>query len=170
MKLDDVVEIIDFLQRNSISLWIDGGWGVDALLGVQTRTHGDLDIAVQHRDVPRLRVLLESRGYREVRRSDSKDWNFVLGDDRDHEVDVHSFTFDARGKHVYGTAYSAEALTGTGWIGAREVRCISAEWVARSRIGYELRETDIQDVEALHRKFGVQVPKEHDEWRKRQRS
>ena len=39
-----------FLNKNNIDVIIDGGWGVDALLGEQTRTHDDLDVAVQHED------------------------------------------------------------------------------------------------------------------------
>ena len=166
MKSTDVLEIVALLERNGIPVWVDGGWGVDALLGKQTRPHGDLDIAVQHKDVPRLRSLLEARGYRDVPRPDTKDWNFVLGDDQRHQVDVHSYTFDAAGKHVYGTQYPADALTGTGSIDGRAVQCISAERMVQFRTGYALREVDIQDVEALHRKFGIPIPEEHRSWRK----
>jgi len=52
MTAIDVIEIAQLLDQNRIDVWIDGGWGVDALLGEQTRTHGDLDIAIQHSDVP----------------------------------------------------------------------------------------------------------------------
>jgi hypothetical protein len=62
MTASDVIEIVRLLDQNRIDVWIDGGWGVDALLGEQTRSHRDLDIAVQHGDVPRLRALLEARG------------------------------------------------------------------------------------------------------------
>jgi hypothetical protein len=44
-----VLEIIQLFELHRIDLHIDGGWGVDALLGRQTRTHADLDIAVQHK-------------------------------------------------------------------------------------------------------------------------
>jgi len=43
---------------------------VDALLGRQTRSHDDLDV-VPFNDVPRLRALLESHGYRDVLRDDT---------------------------------------------------------------------------------------------------
>jgi lincosamide nucleotidyltransferase A/C/D/E len=35
-------------------VWIEGGWGVDALLGEQTRPHDDLDFGVRHEDVDRI--------------------------------------------------------------------------------------------------------------------
>lgn len=163
----DVLEIIALLESNGIDVWLDGGWGVDALLGEQTRPHGDLDIAVRHRDVPLLRTLLGTRGYRDVPREDTKDWNFVLGDGQGHEVDVHSFTLDAEGRHVYGIEYPADSLTGIGSVNGRAVKCIAAEHAARFRTGFELRETDIQDVQALHKRFGIPIPKEHAEWLKR---
>ncbi len=28
----DVIEIIGYAEENEINIWIDGGWGVDALL------------------------------------------------------------------------------------------------------------------------------------------
>ena len=166
----DVLEIVVLLEGNGIEVRLDGGWGVDALLGRQTRTHGDLDIAVQHRDVPKLRALLGARGYRDVPRHDTKDWNFVLGDDHGHEVDVHSYTFDSEGKHVYGTEYPADALTGAGSVSGRAVKCISAEHLVRFHSGYDLRETGIQDVHALHKRFGIPLPKEHREWLKRKQA
>jgi lincosamide nucleotidyltransferase A/C/D/E len=51
MPADHVVEIYDLLKSHGIKIWIDGGWGVDALLEKQTREHGDLDIAIQEHDL-----------------------------------------------------------------------------------------------------------------------
>ena len=48
MSGDVVVQLMQLFDQNSIDVVVDGGWGVDALLGEQTRSHGDLDIAVQH--------------------------------------------------------------------------------------------------------------------------
>ena len=166
----DVLKIVELLEKNGIDVWLDGGWGVDALLGKQSRPHGDLDIAVRHKDVPRLRTLLEPRGYRDVPRDGTTDWNFVLGDGQGHEVDVHSYTFDAAGKHVYGIEYPANSLTGVGSVDGRAVKCIAAEHMARFRTGFQLRETDIHDVLALHKRFGIPIPKEHEEWLKRKRA
>jgi lincosamide nucleotidyltransferase A/C/D/E len=43
---EDVLEIVTVLQSAGVRLWLDGGWGVDALLAEQTRPLADLDIAV----------------------------------------------------------------------------------------------------------------------------
>jgi hypothetical protein len=46
MTSADVIDIYSTLGGLGIKIWIDGGWGVDALLGRQTRPHKDLDIAL----------------------------------------------------------------------------------------------------------------------------
>jgi lincosamide nucleotidyltransferase A/C/D/E len=39
MTAADVIEVLQCLERAGVSVWIDGGWGVDALVGAQTREH-----------------------------------------------------------------------------------------------------------------------------------
>ena len=90
MSGDTVVELMQLFDQSGIEVFVDGGWGVEALLGEQTRSHLDLDIALEHKHVPKLRALLEARGYRDVPRDDTRDCNFVMGDEQGHEVDVHS--------------------------------------------------------------------------------
>jgi Aminoglycoside-2''''-adenylyltransferase. len=67
MTASDVIEILRLLDQNRIDAWIDGGWGVDVLIGERTRSHRDLDIGIPHSDVPRLRALLEARGFKQDR-------------------------------------------------------------------------------------------------------
>lgn len=45
MTEQDVLEIVCVLEARGISVWLDGGWGVDALLGTQRRRHKDLDVS-----------------------------------------------------------------------------------------------------------------------------
>ena len=165
MTSADVIEIIQLLTDNGIEVYIDGGWAVDALLGEQTRPHADLDIAMRHQDVPRLRALLEARGYREIPRGDSWACNFVLADEAGREIDVHSYTFDAAGNNIFGVPYPADSLTGTGTIGGRRVDCISPEWLVKFHTGYELDLNDFHDVSALCRRFGLELPAEYNKFR-----
>jgi len=58
---------IPALRILGVEIWIDGGWGVDALLGEQSRSHQDLDIAIEEKDVPKLKEMLCGRGYKEIR-------------------------------------------------------------------------------------------------------
>jgi lincosamide nucleotidyltransferase A/C/D/E len=161
MSGDVVVQLIQLFEQHGIEVVIDGGWGVDALLGEQTRSHGDLDIALQHKDVPKLRALLEAHGYKDVPRDDTRDCNFVMGNDQEYEVDFHSYTFDAHGKLVFGVEYPLESLTGTGSIQGYLVKCISAEWMVKFHSGYELDENDYRDVSALCERFGIALPVEY---------
>jgi lincosamide nucleotidyltransferase A/C/D/E len=169
MTAQDVLEIVKLLSRDEIEVIIDGGWGVDALLGKQTRTHQDLDVAVMHKDVPRIRALLEAKGYGDVPRDDSWECNFVLGDDEGHLLDLHSCTFDEAGNNVYGVPYPHESLNGTGSIDAYPVRCVSAEWMVKFHTGYKLDENDYQDVKLLCDQFGIEMPNEYHEFALRDR-
>jgi len=166
MSAQDAVALYDLLESEGIRIWIDGGWAVDAVLGEQTRTHRDLDIALEARLLEQLRRVLGERGYDAVPRDDTRAWNFVLRNAAGLEVDVHAFTFDENGDGVYGPPedgayYRAEALTGTGVIGGRPVRCISPEWLVRFHTGYELKSTDFHDVTALCKRFGIALPEEY---------
>jgi lincosamide nucleotidyltransferase A/C/D/E len=46
MREDDVVEILTAMLDADVQSWVDGGWGVDALVGHETRPHKDLDLMV----------------------------------------------------------------------------------------------------------------------------
>lgn len=159
MTSKDVVDFYTQLEKLGIKIWVDGGWGVDALLGKQTRPHGDLDIAIQQKDVKKARELLEAQGYKEVKRDN--EWNFVMGDDKGHEIDFHAFVFDD-GEHVVdGIKYPDGSLTGTGIIDGYPVKCISPEHLVKFHTGYKLRESDFKDVSALCEKLGIDYPKEY---------
>ncbi|HNB36269.1 MAG TPA: GNAT family N-acetyltransferase [Anaerolineales bacterium] len=164
MSVYDAVRILQMFEKNKIGVWVDGGWGVDALLGEQSRRHNDLDIAILHKDVPQLRSLLEAQGYRDIPRDDSWECNFVLGDAFGHEVDVHSCTFDEEGNNIFGVAYPYDSLTGSGDIGGHPVKCISPEWMIKFHTGYKLDENDFHDVNLLCQKFDIEIPSEYDEF------
>ncbi len=161
MTADTVITIIQLLTTHRIGVHIDGGWAVDALLAKQTRPHTDLDIAVEHKDVPKLRELLKNKGYEEIYRDDSWECNFVLEDNFGHQIDVHSYSFDAEGKHIYGVPYPSDSLSGTGLIQKQEVNCISAEWLVKFHTGYELDWDDYYDVQALCKHFNLELPSEY---------
>ncbi len=163
MTASDVISLYTELENLGITIWIDGGWGVDALLGEQTRPHRDLDIALQRKDVPKLRHLLQARGYKDIKLEEARPWNFVLGDENGREIDSHVIVFDDTGNGLYGPTekgemYPAPSLTGTGTISGQRVRCISPEWMVKFHSGYELKEKDFRDVSALCRKFGIELP------------
>jgi lincosamide nucleotidyltransferase A/C/D/E len=166
MPAHDVVDLYELFEQDGIKVWVDGGWGVDALLGQETRPHGDLDVALELRQLPQLEELLGSRGYGRKGEREARPWNFVLRDSAGHLVDLHAFTFDDAGNGLLGppengAAYPAHALTGVGIIRGRHVRCIAVEAVLRFHSQYEPRERDFKDVQALCARFGLDLPERY---------
>jgi len=163
----DVVVLYKELKGVGIDIWLDGGWAVDALLEKQTRPHEDVDIVIQEKDIGELRGLLESKGYKDVIRDDTSDWNFVLGDGNGRLVDVHVIVFDDKGDGIYGPEnngqmYPADSLTGRGVIDGVEVECISPEHLVKFHSGYELKEKDYKDIKALCDKYKIKYPKGYE--------
>jgi lincosamide nucleotidyltransferase A/C/D/E len=168
MTAEDVVGFYNELEKLGVQIWIDGGWGVDALLEESTRIHGDLDILVQKKDVAAVRSLLESRGYEVVPRDDLSDLNFHLRDNHGHEIDFTVIEFDEEGNGIYGPVENgemnpADSFKGEGSINGQPVRCVSPQYAVQFRTGYELRDIDRQDVMALCDKFGLELPEEYKE-------
>jgi lincosamide nucleotidyltransferase A/C/D/E len=167
----DVIDLYSSLENLGVEIWIDGGWCVDALLREQSRSHQDLDIAIEEKDVPKLKEMLLDRGYKEIKMEDARDWNFVLGDEYGREIDVHVIVFDSQGNGIYGPKengemYPAASLMGTGMIEGRTVRCISPEWMVKFHSGYELRDKDFRDVSALCARFGIDLPSEYKRFKR----
>ncbi len=166
MEEKDVINLYYKLKNLDIKIWIDGGWGVDALLGKQTRFHKDLDIAIQQKDITAFRKLLEVQGYNEIKLDIARPHNFVLADDYNYEIDVHVIVLNDKGDGIYGPVengevYPAASLTGKGKIGNREVNCISPEYVVKFHSGYDLKKKDCKDVLAVCREFGLEIPNEY---------
>jgi lincosamide nucleotidyltransferase A/C/D/E len=161
MSIEDVLGLVYLFDQNQIGVILDGGWGVDALLGEQTRKHVDLDIVVEYQEVPRLRALLEASGYADVPRPDTREVNFVMGDEAGHLVDIHTYTLDRENHPEQGLDYPLESLTGVGSIQGYPVKCITVEWMVNFHSGYVLDENDYHDVNALCQRFGIAIPAEY---------
>ena len=100
MSAEDVVRLL--AAMDGIDVWLDGGWGVDALLGEQTREHDDLDLVVARSDVPLLIEALGREGY-EVAKGQLPTC-IVLLDPAGRQVDVHPVEPSTR-----------QATASTGW-------------------------------------------------------
>lgn len=160
---DLVHEVLATLEGVGVRVWLDGGWGVDALLGEQTRSHGDLDLVVSLTEVSRLQEALRALGF-EVE-SGGTAANFVMADGNRREIDVHAVAFDERG---YGSfrlpdgrlwPFPPAAFAGEGTVGGRPVRCLSADAQVQCHAqGYAPTEKDLHDLERLQKRFGVVLP------------
>lgn len=164
MAASNVVELLDFLEGHQIEVWLNGGWGVDALLGHQTREHDDLDITISAADKQRYAQAMADLGYATYRIDN--EFNWVLVDSRGRLVDVHVVDFSQtrrsdEGIEIYGSAglpFDVGSLEGSGEIGGRKVKCETAEFQVRGHTRYARDEQDYQDVLALCRTFSIAVP------------
>lgn len=84
-----MLEVVRLLEQYRISVWLDGGWGVDALLGTQLR-RDDVDAVMQ---------LLAERGFVLVQGGAPK--SFVPEDARGRSIDVHPVRVDGEGNGIY---------------------------------------------------------------------
>lgn len=66
MDADHLTRLLDVLSQGEVGVWLDGGWGVDALLEEQTREHHDVDVVVELSNVQRLAQLPATEGYEVV--------------------------------------------------------------------------------------------------------
>lgn len=153
---------LDLFDELGINVWIDGGWGVDALLGECTRKHQDLDIIISWEDSAILTEALFARGFVDIHTDDHKDRNFVMGHQLHGKIDFHVIELIEDGGAVYGPreidwVISESELNAVGSIGGREVQCLSVDYQARSHAGYALKDTDFADLRALQEKFSVKL-------------
>jgi lincosamide nucleotidyltransferase A/C/D/E len=162
MCAEDVIAVLDALERRGIAVWLDGGWGVDALLATQTRPHDDLDVVTPLSDVPDVERALGELGYSLAGGGPPMSFEMVDGEGR--QVDVHPVVFDARGDGLYRMhdgrvwPYPAEGFAGTGSVAGRRVRCLTPEVQVLCHAGYDLDADDVRDLEALRQRFGVDIP------------
>lgn len=185
MKPEEAAELYSLLASQGVALWIDGGWGIDALLGEQTRPHKDLDIFVRLEDLATMVQALVPQGFSLAFVWEENHWveypapvpliagegagtnvamAFVLRDACRREIDVHILTFDEWGNGVPAwktdLLFPASAFTGRGTIAGTPVHCLSAPMHMLTHIGYPLQEKDIADLRQLHERFGVDYPAE----------
>jgi lincosamide nucleotidyltransferase A/C/D/E len=166
MTADDVIAFVQLLDQQNIEVFIDGGWGVDALLRGQTREHGDLDLAVEDRHREALVDSLQGNGFTRLGEVGATSWNFLLAHPDGAVVDLHVIVVDADGNGVLGpadagSAYPAGSLTGRGELGGRTVDCVAAEWAVRFHDTYPGDATDRADVRALCDRFALEIPAQY---------
>jgi lincosamide nucleotidyltransferase A/C/D/E len=173
---EDVISIYKHLLTNGIKVWLTGGWGIDALLGEQTRQHKDLDVLMLLDDVHPMCELLASDGYRLKELWSENRWTidtkgtrtataFVLIDSKRRELDVHALRMDGEGNGIPEWAeaesfiFSRQDFSGQGMIAGYAVRCMNPENQMFCHTGYELPENQTRDLQLLHDKFSVELPR-----------
>ncbi|WP_435303955.1 nucleotidyltransferase domain-containing protein [Streptomyces phaeoluteigriseus] len=156
---DEVLEILEALRGSGSDVWIGGGWGIDALLGRQTRPHRDLDLMHRQEQEPTVVAALSQAGFVE-----SLDWRparFVVTDATGREIDLHPLVFAPDGSATQASlepgrpfVYPAACFV-TGTIRHSTVPCLSAEQQVYFHQGYEPTDRDRQDMARLREAFGI---------------
>ena len=151
MGEEEVLAVVAWLSARGATYQINGGWGVDALVGRRTRAHRDLDVFVDQRLVNELHRWLRSRGNEVI-----EDWLPVrielassLG-----RVDIHPIAIQTNGDGIQQgpggqTFLHPAADRATGQIGGRAVVVASRTRLIELRQGYDPRDEDVHDLAQL---------------------
>jgi len=161
MALAEVLAVLDALTSAGCRFWLEGGWGVDALLGRQSRPHRDVDVDIDGRYEVEALEALAGLGY-EI----ETDWRpnrVELAAAGRGWVDVHPLTLHADGSAdqagLEGAVYhfAADYFT-TGSLAGRPIPCFSVAAQRLFHSGYTLGPHDIHDlaaVDALEHASGI---------------
>jgi lincosamide nucleotidyltransferase A/C/D/E len=156
------VELCDALQAAGVRYWVIGGWGVDALLGRQTRPHKDLDILAVREDAAHLRQMFEAFGLTVTHVWQESRWiedlgqpwptAFVAADSVGRALDVHLIGAPSGGTIVqhYDNPWSLQdSFTASGSIAGHAIPCVSVATQISMHVGYAVPEEQQRDLELL---------------------
>ena len=165
MDARSAAQILERLKSWGVATWVDGGWGIDALLGAQTRPHADLDLVVARPDCGLVQTALEPLGLiHDTWAEPGLPARIVLRTDRGYQVDLHAVVVDevGNGWQPLGAGawaeYPADGLEAVGSIDGVRVRCLTPELQLRHHLGYPPDDDDRHDLRILAGHFGLPVP------------
>lgn len=160
MTATSVVDLLRLFEAAGVFPWVDGGWGVDALLGYQSRFHADLDVLIPDFAVPAAQEALTAAGFTVLR-----NWlpaALAMRHEDGREVDLHPITPTEDGggdQQLFPPEppfhYNAPM---TGFINGTQVACVDAATQWRAHVGYEPQPEDHADVAALVARFRLPLP------------
>jgi hypothetical protein len=113
---------------------------VDALVGMQLRSHDDLDVVVDIQDVPALRDALHGAGY--TLQDGDLPLSFMVVDPAGRQVDVHPVTFDDEGNGLYHAGYELGEKDHREIRVLKERRCRSAGRLRAAVVNFSTRPAD----------------------------
>ena len=163
MTPPDVLLVWDHVQDAGVTAWVDGGWGVDALLGEQTRDHDDLDLVLDRTALEQVVGWLEDDGF--VVERDLRPTALALRHPDGRGVDLHPvrLTEDGGGdQQVSDTEWFHYPPPVTGTVDGRPVKCCSVETQVAIHLGYPPDDDDHADMQRLAERFGLTLPPPYD--------
>lgn len=174
MSAETLIKIHDDLKNLGVEMILDGGWGVDALLGKQTREHRDVDFFIDQKDLEMVKKYFADQGYKPSETEPATAWHFLL-ESNEYAVDIHVLDIDGKGRGWYGpkennAIFEADSLSGVGSINGVEFRSLTPEYRVKcltkafgviTRTGYTLKDTDYEDIAKLCKQFNIEIPEEY---------
>jgi lincosamide nucleotidyltransferase A/C/D/E len=166
MTTSDVHEVLAALDRTGVPVWVAGGWGVDALLGEQTRRHGDLDLLIDEASDGRRRAVaaLAAVGYFP---SDAQGTpgallpvRTILRNPSGRIVELLFFRRPGAPVVTAAPELTDDALA-SGWLGGCVVGCLSAAEQLRLHSSYAPAPHDRIDVQRICQRFDLAFPPEY---------
>lgn len=153
MTIADVLAVLDALDAADVRAWIEGGWGIDALVGHQTRDHDDVDLAVDSagQGFEHAITALTAVGYSAT--LEDLPVRLLMESSEGRSVDLHPLRFATDGSavqsgHSREYEYPAAGFT-VGRIGDRAVPCLTAALQIDFHSHYEPRSVDRHDLAQL---------------------
>jgi len=167
---DALIEVAGALEAADVRYWLAGGWGVDALIGKQTRPHRDVDVVIDgfEANEPRARHALEAIGFRHVKFDEGGVWmplRSTLDDDSGHKVELMGIDWPRlRGEMQAraggeGVQPESDAQVGDefteGIVNGRRVPCLSAQVQRLFHTGFDLEPWGHHNVDLLDTEIGT---------------
>jgi lincosamide nucleotidyltransferase A/C/D/E len=153
MSLADVMAVLDAVRSVGCRFWLEGGWGVDALVGHQSRPHRDVDLDIDGAFEDEVLAALADLGY--VIETDWRPNRVELVAPGRGWVDVHPLVIDDHGDARQATLDGGwhefpGSFFATGHLDDVAVPCVSREAQLLFHSGYELRQVDRRDLALLN--------------------
>lgn len=150
VSITDAKQIIRLATDAEIKVFLDGGWGVDALIGYETRRHNDIDIFVEKKDYHKFIQIIKNNGFYEIKMEYTTTNHTVWEDLKKRIIDLHCFEYTKNGEILYeGDCFPSEIFSGIGKIEEIEVSCIEPYSQLLFHLGYDYDENDMHDVKLL---------------------
>ena len=152
----DVLRVLDALHVNGVSPVIQGGWGVDALLGRQTRLHKFVDLIVDEKEQDDILSALDALGYDEVDYVSRGRTELSQPDGR--KISLHLLDEDlVQHSNEWRFQFPAQSLQGRGLIVGRPVRCLGADGHVLVQADRDLTDTVQADLCLLADQLGARL-------------
>jgi len=165
----EFLRVIEALKASGLTFWVAGGWGLDVLVGCETRRHGDIDIVIDSyaENLATFDTVVRALGYRHTLTRGGTTWfpdASVYEDRRGFQLEALGINWEllraARALVGDTTAVSTDPdldlrslvdrCTSEGRIGGTVIPALSLEAQRLFHSGYEKRREDVGVDELFH--------------------